>query len=127
MLVRIILPEACQKRQLYVFFDMAYQGFASGDINKDAHASYAKNMGLYVKDPHPSYDLQSSGVRSSNCYKILTDPNLRKQWLVDLKDLLAKEGSTRNWDHIVNQIGMFCFTGLNPDQVEKLTKEHSVY
>lgn len=56
------IAEACKKRSLYVFFDMAYQGFASGDINKDAHAvryfveqghniclaqSFAKNMGLY--------------------------------------------------------------------------------
>ena len=30
-----------------------------------------------------------------------------------LKDL----GSTRNWQHITDQIGMFCFTGLKPDQV----------
>lgn len=51
-----------QKRQLFPFFDMAYQGFASGDIGKDAFAlrhfiseghsliltqSFAKNMGLY--------------------------------------------------------------------------------
>lgn len=34
-----------------------------------------------------------------------------------LKDLLAKEGSKRNWDHITSQIGMFCFTGISPDQV----------
>lgn len=47
---------------MLVFFDMAYQGFASGDIDRDAWAvryfieqghnillsqSYAKNMGLY--------------------------------------------------------------------------------
>uniref|UniRef100_A0A493TXB9 Aspartate aminotransferase n=1 Tax=Anas platyrhynchos platyrhynchos TaxID=8840 RepID=A0A493TXB9_ANAPP len=51
-----------KKRNLLVYFDMAYQGFASGDINRDAWAvrhfieqginivlsqSYAKNMGLY--------------------------------------------------------------------------------
>lgn len=51
-----------QKRKLLVFFDMAYQGFASGDIDRDAWAvryfieqghnillsqSFAKNMGLY--------------------------------------------------------------------------------
>lgn len=34
-----------------------------------------------------------------------------------LKANLKKEGSTKNWDHITNQIGMFCFTGLNPKQV----------
>lgn len=51
-----------KKNNLFAFFDMAYQGFASGDGNKDAWAvrhfieqginvclcqSYAKNMGLY--------------------------------------------------------------------------------
>ena len=34
-----------------------------------------------------------------------------------LKNNLKKEGSTRNWSHITEQIGMFCFTGLNKDQV----------
>lgn len=40
---------------------------------------------------------------------------------------LKKEGSTHNWQHVIDQIGMFCFTGLKPDQVERLTKEFSVY
>ena len=31
---------------------------------------------------------------------------------------LKKEGSSRNWQHITDQIGMFCFTGLKPDQVK---------
>ena len=53
-----------KKRQLLPFFDMAYQGFASGSIDQDASAmrmflddghnillaqSFAKNMGLYGK------------------------------------------------------------------------------
>ena len=51
-----------KQRKLFPFFDMAYQGFASGDTDKDAFAlrhfvseghevalaqSFAKNMGLY--------------------------------------------------------------------------------
>lgn len=51
-----------QKGKLFPYFDMAYQGFASGDTDKDAWAlryfikeghkvlvaqSFAKNMGLY--------------------------------------------------------------------------------
>jgi len=51
-----------KERKLLCFFDMAYQGFASGDVDGDAFAlryfeeeghdivlaqSYAKNMGLY--------------------------------------------------------------------------------
>jgi aspartate aminotransferase len=49
-------------KKLYPFFDIAYQGFASGDIDNDAYAirlfaergisflvaqSFAKNIGLY--------------------------------------------------------------------------------
>ncbi|NXU05887.1 AATM protein, partial [Buphagus erythrorhynchus] len=56
------LAATVKKRNLLVYFDMAYQGFASGDINRDAWAvrhfieqginivlsqSFAKNMGLY--------------------------------------------------------------------------------
>lgn len=44
-----------------------------------------------------------------------------------LKNNLEKEGSNKNWDHITNQIGMFCYTGMTPPQVEKITKEFSVY
>jgi len=74
-------------------------------------------------------------------HTILSNKDLRAQWLKDVKlmadriinmraaltENLKKEGSTRNWQHINDQIGMFCFTGLNKDQVQKMTKEFSVY
>jgi aspartate aminotransferase len=56
------ISDAVKEGGHYPFFDMAYQGFASGDTNKDAYAlryfieqghrpclaqSFAKNMGLY--------------------------------------------------------------------------------
>ncbi|KAI1123079.1 pyridoxal phosphate-dependent transferase [Nemania abortiva] len=56
------ISQAVQDRGHFAFFDMAYQGFASGDTDKDAFAlrhfieqghnvclaqSFAKNMGLY--------------------------------------------------------------------------------
>jgi len=44
-----------------------------------------------------------------------------------LRNNLKKEGSAKDWAHITDQIGMFCFTGMTPQQVEKLMKEHSVY
>ncbi len=31
---------------------------------------------------------------------------------------LKNEGSTHNWQHVIDQIGMFCFTGLKPEQVQ---------
>jgi len=173
------LSQIIKKRNLYVFFDMAYQGFASGDVDHDAFAvrqflkdghniclsqSYAKNMGLYGEragaftivcaDKDEAARVMSQvkiiirpmysnppvhGARIVT--EILTDPALKKQWLGDVKlmadriitmrqklqDGLKREGSSLNWQHITDQIGMFCFTGMKPDQVEKLTKDFSVY
>jgi aspartate aminotransferase len=48
---------------------------------------------------------------------------MRSKLVKHLKDL----GSKRDWSHITNQIGMFCFTGLSPAQVETLTKKWHVY
>ncbi|XP_058839968.1 aspartate aminotransferase, cytoplasmic-like [Topomyia yanbarensis] len=56
------IADVCEQKKLFPFFDSAYQGFASGDPNKDAFAvryfvergfelfcaqSFAKNFGLY--------------------------------------------------------------------------------
>uniref|UniRef100_A0A2M4BNR8 Aspartate aminotransferase n=1 Tax=Anopheles marajoara TaxID=58244 RepID=A0A2M4BNR8_9DIPT len=168
-----------KRRNLFPFFDMAYQGFASGDVAKDAFAvraflqdghqialaqSYAKNMGLYgervgafslVTSSKDEADRTMSQIKIvirpmySNppingarlVSEILGDADLRKQWLSDVKLMadriisvrstlrnnLKDLGSSRNWSHITDQIGMFCFTGMNQAQCERLTKEYSVY
>lgn len=173
------MSKVIKSRNLFPFFDMAYQGFASGDIDKDATAlrlfiedghqvalaqSFAKNMGLYgervgafslvcssseeqqkvmsqikivVRPTYSNPPLAGARIAAT----ILNNPGLRSSWLKDVKgmadriismrsklrDGLAKEGSSRNWQHITEQIGMFCFTGMNPDQVEKLTKDYSIF
>jgi len=72
---------------------------------------------------------------------ILEDESLTKQWFDDVKtmadriitmrqmltDALATAGSTEDWSHINKQIGMFCFSGLTPEQCDLLASEHSVY
>ncbi|KAI3844262.1 hypothetical protein MKW92_001043 [Papaver armeniacum] len=163
----------------FPFFDMAYQGFASGDPERDAKAirifledghligcaqSYAKNMGLYgqrvgclslVCDD----DKQAIAVKSqlqqiarpmySNppvhgalvVSTILSDPNLKNLWLKEVKGMadriigmrtalrenLEKLGSPLSWEHITNQIGMFCYSGMTPQQVDRLTSEYHIY
>jgi len=173
------LSQLIKSRNLYVFFDMAYQGFASGDVDGDAFPirqfladghniclaqSYAKNMGLYgeragaftvvCKDKEEASRVNSQikilirpmysnppihGARIVT--EILSNPELKQKWLGDVKtmadriitmrtklrDGLTREGSTLNWQHITDQIGMFCFTGMKPDQVENIVKKHSVY
>eukprot|EP00468_Gymnochlora_sp_CCMP2014_P008536 CAMPEP_0167747156 /NCGR_PEP_ID=MMETSP0110_2-20121227/4124_1 /TAXON_ID=629695 /ORGANISM="Gymnochlora sp., Strain CCMP2014" /LENGTH=405 /DNA_ID=CAMNT_0007632025 /DNA_START=82 /DNA_END=1299 /DNA_ORIENTATION=- len=72
---------------------------------------------------------------------ILDDPALKQQWFDDVKlmadriismrqgltDALVKNGSTEDWAHINAQIGMFCFSGLTPEQCDLLASDHSVY
>ena len=173
------ISKVVKSKGLFPFFDMAYQGFASGDIDRDATAlrqfiddghqvalaqSFAKNMGLYGERVgafsltcsskeeaarvmsqvkiiiRPTYSNPPlTGARIAQL--ILNDASLRASWLKDVKgmadriismrtklrDGLKKEGSSRNWQHITDQIGMFCFTGMNADQVAKLTKDYSIF
>jgi len=73
--------------------------------------------------------------------EILNNAELNKQWLGEVKGmadriitmraLLKKNledlGSKHDWSHITSQIGMFAYTGLNPEQMDALAKKHSVY
>lgn len=173
------LSEVIKKKNLFPFFDMAYQGFASGDVDADACAvrlflkdgheialaqSFAKNMGLYgeragafslILDNDKDVAKVMSQIKIlirpmiSNppihgtriVQEILSNPSLCSEWLCDVKLMadriisvrcalqndLKKLGSSKNWQHVTDQIGMFCFTGLTPPQVERLTKEFHIY
>ncbi|XP_046425691.1 aspartate aminotransferase, mitochondrial-like [Neodiprion fabricii] len=80
-----------------------------------------------------------NGVRIAN--EIFADPDLKKQWIKDLKTMtdrinssrkalkehLDKTGTKLNWDHVTNQVGMCCFSGLTLEQVKRLGNEHHVY
>jgi len=73
---------------------------------------------------------------------IFNNETLYSEWLRDVKTmadrlisvramlfqyLTSKYHSRINWDHLLRQKGMFCFSGLTRDQVEKLRTERSIY
>jgi len=72
---------------------------------------------------------------------ILSDRNLNYNWTVELKnmadriismrhqlyDALKARGTPGDWSHIIKQIGMFTFTGLDKDQVAFMTAEYHIY
>ena len=45
----------------------------------------------------------------------------------ELRSRLEKAETPGKWNHITEQIGMFCFTGLNAAQVAWLKKEKAIY
>ncbi|KAF8334277.1 aspartate aminotransferase [Cantharellus anzutake] len=164
----------------YAFFDCAYQGFASGDLDRDAVAvryfvqrkvpllvcqSFAKNAGLYGErvgalhvvaaspDEAARVKSQLSVLQRSEISNppshgarivslILNNPDLFEEWKRDIKTmahriinmrhelhgLLTQEFKTPgNWDHIISQIGMFSFTGLNVVQSTALVEKARIY
>ncbi|KAL4440725.1 hypothetical protein ABPG77_000434 [Micractinium sp. CCAP 211/92] len=173
------LSKLMLEKRLFPCMDMAYQGFATGDCERDAQAvrifvkdghrlalsqSYAKNMGLYgqrvgcfsiVCDSPAEAKAVESQMKAlarpmySNpplhgallVHTILSDPELKQQWygevkgmadrIISMRSLLRQNleslGSPHSWQHITDQIGMFCFTGLTPEQVDRLTGEYSIY
>lgn len=168
-----------RSKALLPFFDSAYQGFASGNLDADAKPirmfvadggeclaaqSYAKNMGLYgervgalsivCKSADVAKKVESQlklVVRpmfsnppihgASIVATILKDRSLYEEWTIELKamadriismrqqlfDALRTRGTPGDWSHIIKQIGMFTFTGLNSDQVAFMTKEYHIY
>jgi aspartate aminotransferase len=36
-------------------------------------------------------------------------------------------GSKKSWNHITDQIGMFCYSGMTPEQVNKIKSDWHVY
>ncbi|KAJ5643248.1 aspartate aminotransferase [Penicillium longicatenatum] len=173
------ISDVMKQKGHFAFFDMAYQGFASGNADLDAFAprhfvkeghnialcqSFAKNMGLYgervgafslvcesteekkrvesqikilIRPFYSNPPIHGARVAST----IMNDPALNEQWLgevkgmadriIEMRALLRKNleqlGSKHDWSHITSQIGMFAFTGLKPEQMDALAKEHSVY
>ena len=57
--------------------------------------------------------------------------NVVAQRIIDMRSLLRQElekvGAPGTWNHITDQIGMFCYTGLSAEQVKQLVSEHHVY
>jgi len=164
----------------YAFFDCAYQGFASGDLEQDAWAvrhfverkvpllicqSFAKNAGLYgervgalhvvSKDEETANRvrsqlsvLQRSEISNPPSYGarlislILNNAELYAEWrgdiatmahrIIDMRKELYRHltevlKTPGNWDHIMNQIGMFSFTGLNPAQAKAMVEKAHIY
>lgn len=173
------IADIVEKKGHLVFFDSAYQGFASGDAEKDAFAlrfftskglpvmlaqSFAKNFGLYGErcgtfsilcdSPEEKTRVMSQLkliIRpmysnppkhgSSIVKTILSDEGLTAQYYDECKSMadrilemrtklvatLKEVGSTHDWAHVTNQIGMFAYTGMTEEMCDQLTDEYAIY
>ncbi|KAL3745304.1 hypothetical protein ACJRO7_014422 [Eucalyptus globulus] len=72
---------------------------------------------------------------------ILRDKDMYNEWTIELKamadriismrhqlfEALKTRGTPGDWSHIIKQIGMFTFTGLNSEQVAFMRQEYHIY
>ncbi|XP_068148248.1 aspartate aminotransferase, cytoplasmic [Drosophila tropicalis] len=173
------IADLMERKKLFPLFDSAYQGFASGDPDRDAWAvryfvdrgfelfvcqSFAKNFGLYCERAGNLTIVQKNGATRDAIHsqltliirgsysnppaygarivsKVLNTPELRQEWMgciqsmstriremrQALRSKLVELGTPGTWDHIVNQIGMFSYTGLNEQQVRILIDKYHIY
>ncbi|KAA0148351.1 hypothetical protein FNF27_03433 [Cafeteria roenbergensis] len=73
--------------------------------------------------------------------EVLGDAALRAKWYAECKGMatrisaarvrlreeVERLGTDRDWSHITSQIGMFCFTGLTPEQCDRMVSDHAVF
>jgi len=171
------LGDILKEKKHIPFMDCAYQGFASGDPNKDAFSirllmekgleifvaqSFAKNFGLYgertgalhiickdskkkeailsqlkliIRQMYSSPPIHGAFIVAT----VLSSPELKALWESEVKEMANRLQRMREglfaalqakgivWKQLLQQIGMFGFTGLTTAQVERLTNEHHVY
>mmetsp|Transcript_17575 Transcript_17575/g.28444 ORF Transcript_17575/g.28444 Transcript_17575/m.28444 type:complete len:116 (-) Transcript_17575:868-1215(-) len=71
---------------------------------------------------------------------ILEDDVLKPQWYAECKQMADRiismrtalqtnleKDSSHNWEHVSKQIGMFCYSGITPEQVEEMRTKHHIY
>lgn len=173
------IAEVIKAGNLFPFFDSAYIGFASGDVERDRWAvkyfvdqgfevfaaqSFSKNFGLYnervgnlavvTHDPQVNGKIKSQMEKLARALwsnppshgarivaAVLNNPTLSAQWrehiktmadrITQMRELLYQklklQGTPGTWTHIVDQIGMFSYTGLSPKQVDFLKEKYHLY
>ncbi|KAG0358259.1 Aspartate aminotransferase, cytoplasmic [Gamsiella multidivaricata] len=173
------IADVMESKGHFTFFDTAYQGFASGSLDKDAYSvryfvergfemfiaqSFSKNFGLYseragnltivARTPEIKNKIESQIAKAQRAVisnppaygsrvvsLVLNDETLYKEWegnlstmanrIISMRQALFDElknlGTPGTWNHIVDQIGMFSFTGLTTPQVKVLKEKYHVY
>lgn len=144
--------------------NLAQELFAASGMEYFIAQSFAKNFGLYgerigyihvnckdkavapavlsqikilVRQNYSSPPRHGAAI----VYKVLSDPQLKQQWLAELtlmskrimemrsalRSALEKKGTPGKWNHVTDQIGMFTYTGLTKPQVERMVNEFHIY
>ncbi|CAH2048073.1 unnamed protein product [Thlaspi arvense] len=122
-----------RSKSLLPFFDNAYQVCDSEDV-----ARKVKSQVLCVVRPmYLSPPIHGASIVTT----ILQNSDMYNDWTIELNGMVNRilrtrqqlyeaiqaRGTPGDWSHIIKQIGMFSFTGLNEKQVRLIAKEYHIY
>ncbi|KAF0982138.1 hypothetical protein FDP41_011999 [Naegleria fowleri] len=105
--------------------------------NAEEKKNVESQLGIIIRTQYSNPPLHGARLVTT----VLNSPELKAQWEKDVKELadriksmrsrlveeLKAAGSTRDWSHITKQIGMFAYSGLNEQQVNRLREEYHIY
>lgn len=105
--------------------------------DKDAAEVAFSNLKVSIRSNYSNPPMHGAAIVTT----VLNDPELRKQWEEELAamrdringmrhllaDTLKAKGVDRDFSFMTEQSGMFSFSGLTKDQVERLRAEHAIY
>ncbi|XP_023535444.1 aspartate aminotransferase, cytoplasmic [Cucurbita pepo subsp. pepo] len=105
--------------------------------NADVASRVESQLKLVIRPMYSNPPIHGASIVAT----ILKDRDLFNEWTIELKamadriismrqqlfDALSARGTPGEWSHIIKQIGMFTFTGLNSEQVSFMTKEYHIY
>jgi aspartate aminotransferase len=105
--------------------------------NPDIAKAVLSQLKILIRQAYSSPPRHGAAI----VYKVLTSPDLKAQWLSELKfmsdrilqmrdalrNALQSKGTPGTWNHITDQIGMFSYTGLDNAQVERMVNEFHIY
>ncbi|XVF49174.1 hypothetical protein PTKIN_Ptkin03bG0247200 [Pterospermum kingtungense] len=103
----------------------------------DVASRVESQLKLVIRPMYSNPPIHGASIAST----ILKNNDMYNEWKIELKamadriismrkqlyDALSTRGTPGDWSHIIKQIGMFTFTGLNSDQVVFMTKEYHIY
>ncbi|KAJ7559047.1 hypothetical protein O6H91_04G067300 [Diphasiastrum complanatum] len=105
---------------------------------KEAIATHVESqLKLVIRPMYSNPPIHGASIVAT----ILGDSELYAEWTIELKAManriismrhqlhsaIQARGTPGDWTHILKQIGMFSFTGLNREQVAFMTKEYHIY
>eukprot|EP01080_Neovahlkampfia_damariscottae_P012165 gene12165-5655_t len=105
--------------------------------SKEQAAAVHSQLSVLIRGMYSTPPIYGARIVST----VFSTPELKSMWEKDVKEMadriktmrdqlvtsLKSAGSTKNWDHITNQIGMFAFSGLSPEEVEAIKEKHHIY